>query len=103
MCACLPARVCLYKGLGLFVSHPRLHLFLFCFGLLLLWTRLFKPLPATHSHANQARETISVIRGKMKELNQMHNQHVNTPNFDEHAEEERKIEIATSEITNVGD
>ena len=33
----------------------------------------------------------------------MHNQHVNTPNFDEHAEEERKIEIATSEITNVGD
>ncbi|EGD83020.1 hypothetical protein PTSG_03656 [Salpingoeca rosetta] len=47
----------------------------------------------------EAREMINTIRTRIKELNQMHNQHINTPNFDEHAEEERKIEIATSEIT----
>lgn len=44
---------------------------------------------------------ITTIEGKIKELNKMHDKHINTPDFDEQAEEERAIEILTSEITSV--
>lgn len=44
---------------------------------------------------------INVIKGKIKDLNKMHDKHINTPDFDEQAEEERAIEILTSEITSV--
>jgi syntaxin 16 len=44
---------------------------------------------------------INAIKGKIKDLNKMHDKHVNTPDFDEQAEEERAIEILTSEITSV--
>ena len=49
----------------------------------------------------QAKEMITTIEGKIKELNKMHDKHINTPDFDEQAEEERAIEILTSEITSV--
>lgn len=49
----------------------------------------------------QAHELISTIRNKIKDLAKMHDKHINTPVFDEQAEEERAIEIATSEITSV--
>ena len=41
------------------------------------------------------------IQTKLRELHSMHDKHINTPNLDQQANEERGIEILTSDITSV--
>eukprot|EP00055_Hartaetosiga_balthica_P000049 m.135513 g.135513 ORF g.135513 m.135513 type:complete len:328 (-) comp10061_c0_seq1:1758-2741(-) len=48
-----------------------------------------------------AREEMNVLRSKMKDLHKMHQQHLNKPNLDEEVDEERRIEIATSDLTSM--
>jgi syntaxin 16 len=42
------------------------------------------------------------IQNKLRDLHSMHDKHINTPNLDQQANEERGIEILTSDITSVG-
>ncbi|EDQ91613.1 uncharacterized protein MONBRDRAFT_15312, partial [Monosiga brevicollis MX1] len=48
---------------------------------------------------DEAKELIRSIENTLRDLHVMHEKHVNTPNMDTQVQEERAIEIKTSEIT----